>query len=195
MIIEASADDFDDNSQSLSPVRSLEPVSGHFVIQKEHLKNNSLGRALEDKVSGEGGNAKPNQDIQKEEADNDSILNFDDDDQSDNEQNSAEEQGQVAAEQNTRSSISKRESAENSTNVERNEAGGLQNSSLTEGLNQMSAEELKQLKILMGRNLKGLMRPEPEEALPFSSSYHYENEDDYMKRKLKNMKKREETRK
>ena len=71
---------------------------------------------------------------------------------------------------------------------------GIKNS-LQDGLNQMSAEELKQLKMLMGSNFKDIHMPEAEDALPLSSHHRYDDDDDYMKRKLKNMQKREEQRK
>lgn len=52
----------------------------------------------------------------------------------------------------------------------------------------MSAEELKQLKLLMGSNFKDIRMPEAEDALPLSSHHRYQgDDDDYMKRKLRNM--------
>ena len=56
----------------------------------------------------------------------------------------------------------------------------------------MSAEELKQLKLLMGSNFKDIQMPEAEDALPLSAHHRYDDDDDYMKRKLRNMQKREE---
>ena len=62
----------------------------------------------------------------------------------------------------------------------------------------MSAEEMEQLKKLMGRNFKDVVIPAPEDALPYASAagrHHYDTEEDYMKRKLKGIQKREEIRK
>lgn len=47
----------------------------------------------------------------------------------------------------------------------------------------------------MGRNFKDILKPEAEDALPYSSGGHYDTEEDYMKRKLKGIQKREELRK
>ena len=69
-----------------------------------------------------------------------------------------------------------------------------QGNSLTDGLNQMSPEELEQFKIMMGKNFRDLLKPEPDDALP-QVHHRFENEDDYMKRKLKNIQKCEEIRK
>jgi hypothetical protein len=54
----------------------------------------------------------------------------------------------------------------------------------------MSAEEMHQLKKLMGRNFKDIVIPAPEDALPYASGGgrhggHYDTDEDYMKRKLK----------
>lgn len=56
-----------------------------------------------------------------------------------------------------------------------------------DGLNEMSPDELKQLKLLMGSNFKDICLPAAEEALPISSRRQYDDDDDYMRRKLKNL--------
>ena len=55
-----------------------------------------------------------------------------------------------------------------------------------DGLDEMSAEELKQLKLLMGSNFKDIKMPAAEEALPITTR-RYDDDDDYMKKKLKNL--------
>ena len=59
-------------------------------------------------------------------------------------------------------------------------------SSITAGLNQMSAEELRQLKELMGSS-SALKIDDAEEAMPLSSNHRYDDDEDYMKKKLKGM--------
>ena len=43
----------------------------------------------------------------------------------------------------------------------------------------------------MGANLKALKINQPEDALPLSAHHKYQNEDDIMKKKLKNLQKME----
>ena len=51
------------------------------------------------------------------------------------------------------------------------------------------------MKNLMCRNLKDAMKVDVGDALPISSGHHYDNDEDYLKKKLKSIQKREEIRK
>ena len=63
-------------------------------------------------------------------------------------------------------------------------------------LDKITPEELEKLQKIMGGNFKISTKIEqPESALGFVSSHHkYQNDNDLMKQKLKNMKKNEEQR-
>lgn len=170
--------------------RNLENIPSH--VKKR------LSKIIEDENGDEDG-AQPRPDHQdndwvdaeNENDDNDSLLNLDDEDSSDDEeeepsQKDAKKEQPATADKEKKDEVVAEKEAPPVVKKEHSPSG-IKNS-LTDGLNQMSAEELKQLKLLMGSNFKDIQMPEAEDALPLSSHHRYQgDDDDYMKRKLRNM--------